>query len=305
MSILVVGSVAIDTVETPFGVAESVLGGSAVYFALAASLFCPVRLVSVVGDDFPESYCEVLRRRSIGLEGLTVTRGKTFRWDGAYDGQMDAARTRRVQLNVFGDFHPDVPECCKDSRFVFLANCSPRTQFHVRSQLPAAGFVLADTMNLWIETERGALLELLGSVDGLVLNDAEARQLSGCSNLMKAAAWIRERGPAYCIIKKAEHGTMLMGPEGVFALPGYPTEDVRDPTGAGDSFAGGLLGYAATCEEVTDEALRIALAYGTVVASFTIEDFGTARLTQIGRADVERRFDEFVRRTHLSGRLRP
>jgi len=302
MSILVVGSVAIDTVETPFGAVESVLGGSAVYFALAASLFCPVRLVSVVGEDFPESYCEMLRRHSIGLEGLSVTAGKTFRWEGLYDGAMNEARTRRVQLNVFGDFHPDVPECCRDCRFVFLANCSPHAQLDVRSQLPRADFVLADTMNLWIRTERQALLELLAKVDGLILNDAEARQLSGCDNLLKAAAWIRQRGPAYCIIKKAEHGAILVGPGGVFALPGYPTEEVRDPTGAGDSFAGGLMGYAATCDRVTDEALRVALAYGTVLASFTIEDFGTARLSQIGRADVERRLEEFVRRTHLSGK---
>ncbi len=299
MSVLVVGSVALDTVETPFGVADSILGGSAVYFSLAASFFSPVRLVSAVGEDFPEDYREVLRHRSIGLEGLAVRPGKTFRWDGSYEGRMNEAETRQVQQNVLGDFRPVVPEGCKDSRFVFLANCSPHTQLHVRAQVPEAQFVLADTMNVWIETERTALLELLQNVHGLILNDAEARQLSGCDNLLVAARWVCERGPTYCIIKKAEHGAMLMGPAGVFVLPGYPTDSVRDPTGAGDSFAGGLLGHVAASERLSDATLRTALAYGTVVASFTIEDFGTTRLNEIEREDIEKRLEEFINKTHL------
>jgi len=302
MSVLVVGSVAIDTVQTPFGLAESVLGGSAVYFSLAASLFAPVRLVGVVGEDFPEDYRELLRARAIGLEGLTVAPGKTFRWNGVYEGRMNRAETRSVQLNVLDGFRPVVPPPYRDSRLAFLANSSPRTQLHVRSQLPDAEFVVADTMDLWIETERAALLELLASVDALVLNDGEARQLSGRDNLLQAAAWICERGPRYCIIKKAEHGALLLGPQGAFVLPGYPTDGVRDPTGAGDSFAGGFMGYAAATKDFSDDALRTAMAYGTVVASFTIEDFGTARLGAIRREDIERRLDEFIRRTHLSRR---
>ena len=300
MPVLVVGSVAIDTIETPFGSAKSVLGGSAVYFSLAASLFSPVRLVGVVGEDFPAEYRGLLEGRSIDLEGLTVAPGHTFRWDGVYRGQMNEAQTRDVQLNVFEDFRPVVPDAYKDSGFVFLANASPRTQLYVREQVPAARFVMADTMNLWIETERPALLELLRSVDALILNDAEARQLSGEDNLLRAARWICERGPGRCVVKKAEHGSMLVGPEGVFVLPGFPAENVVDPTGAGDAFAGGMMGYAATGGEPDYDTFRRALAYGTVVASFVIEEFGTERLRSISQQDVEQRMEEFIRATHLT-----
>lgn len=302
MSVLVVGSIALDTLETPFGVAESVLGGSAVYFSLAASFFTPVRLVSVVGNDFPEEYTELLRNRSVGLEGLEVTDGKTFRWDGEYQGAMNEAQTREVQLNVFEDFLPTVPDNYRDSRFVFLANSSPHTQMHVREQLPDADFVLADTMNLWIETEKPALLELFETLDGVILNDDEARELTGCHNLLRAGRWILNHGPNYCFIKKAEHGAMLLGPNGVFVLPGYPTDEVRDPTGAGDSFAGGLVGSAADRVDVEDNVLRSGLAYGTVVASYTIEDFGTSRLDAITREDLEQRLEKYIRMTHLENR---
>jgi len=298
-SVLVVGSVALDTVQTPFGTARDILGGSAVYFSLAASLFAPVRLVGVVGEDFPEEHLQFLRSRGIGLEGLTVAPGRTFRWDGLYEGRMDQARTRQVELNVLDGFRPVIPEAYRDSGFVFLANSSPQTQSHVRRQVLRPRFVLADTMDLWIETERAALLELLGQVDGLVLNDAEARRLSGRENLLGAARWICERGPRYCIIKKAEHGALMLGPRGAFVLPGYPTEQVRDPTGAGDSFAGALMGCAAERGGPLDETLRWALAYGTVVASFTIEDFGVRRLAGLGRKDVEGRLSGFLQATHL------
>lgn len=300
MSVLVVGSVAIDTIETPFGKAGSVLGGSAVYFSLAASLFSPVRLVGVVGEDFPQRYREVMESRAIDLEGLVVASGQTFRWDGAYRGQMNEAETREVQLNVFEDFRPVVPEVYKDSEFVFLANASPQTQLWVRRQVPRARFVMADTMNLWIEMEKPALLELLRNVDGLILNDGEARQLSGQDNLLSAAKWVCEQGPTRCVIKKAEHGALLMGPEGVFVLPGFPTEAVTDPTGAGDSFAGGLLGCVAAGGEPDHESFRRALVYGTVVASFAIEEFGTERLRSLSRQDVEERLREFIRATHLT-----
>jgi sugar/nucleoside kinase (ribokinase family) len=300
MSVLVVGSVAVDTIETPFGKVESVLGGSAVYFSLAASFFSRVRLVGVVGEDFPPEHRQLLEGRSIDLDGLTVAHGRTFRWEGVYRGQMNEAETRQVQLNVFEDFRPVVPDAYKGSEFVFLANASPHTQLYVRRQVPAARFVMADTMNLWIEMERPALIELLRNVDALILNDAEARQLSGDDNLLRAARWVCEQGPGCCVIKKAEHGALLMGPEGVFVLPGFPTENVIDPTGAGDSFAGGLMGYAAASGDPTPKVLRKALAYGTVMASFAIEDFATVRLRGISRRHIEQRLKEFIRATHLT-----
>lgn len=301
MSVLVVGSVALDTIETPFGAAKSVLGGSAVYFSFAASLFTQVRLVGVVGEDFPPEYREALRSRPIDLEGLAIAPGRSFCWHGVYQEQMNAAETREVQFNVLEGFRPVIPDAYRDSEFVFLANDSPHTQLCVREQVPAARFVMADTMNVWIETEREALLELLRNVDALILNDAEARRLSGEGNLLRAARWVCERGPSRCIIKKAEHGALLRGPEGVFVLPGFPTETVRDPTGAGDSFAGGLMGYAAASGELTREAFCKALAYGTVVASFVIEDFGTERLRGLSRQDIEQRLGEFIHATHLPG----
>jgi len=300
MSVLVVGSVAVDTIETPFGKVESVLGGSAVYFSLAASLFSRVRLVGVVGEDFPPEYRQLLEGRPIDLDGLTVAHGRTFRWEGVYRGQMNEAETRQVQLNVFEDFRPVVPDAYKDSEFVFLANASPHTQLYVRRQVPAARFVMADTMNLWIKMERPALIELLRNVDALILNDAEARQLSGDDNLLRAARWVCEQGPGCCVIKKAEHGALLMGPEGVFVLPGFPTENVIDPTGAGDSFAGGLMGYAAASGDPTPKVLRKALAYGTVMAAFAIEDFATVGLCGISRRHIEQRLKEFIRATHLT-----
>ncbi len=300
MSVLVAGSIALDTLETPFGAAESVLGGSASYFSLAASVFAPVRLVSVVGQDFPEEYTNLLRRNSVCLDGLEVTDGKTFRWDGRYEGSMNEAETRDVELNVFENFLPTVPDDYRDSQFVFLANSSPKTQIHVRQQVPDAEFVLADTMNLWIDTEKPQLLELLEQLDGLILNDDEAHQLTGCHNLIRAGQWILDHGPEYCFIKKAEHGAMLLGPNGIFALPGFPTDEVKDPTGAGDSFAGGLVGSIAAQGEVNDPALRNALAYGTVVASYTIEDFGTARIREIDHDSINERFNDYVRMTHLN-----
>ncbi|MBS3762731.1 MAG: PfkB family carbohydrate kinase [Candidatus Brocadiia bacterium] len=298
-SLLVVGSVALDTLETPFGIAESVLGGSAVYFSLASRLFAPVGLVSVVGEDFPREHRTLLEKQGIGLDGLVVKPGETFRWNGAYEGAMNQAETREVQLNVFGDFRPDVPAQYRDTEFVFLANSSPHTQTHVCRQFPEAEFILADTMNLWIETEREALLELFGLIDGLILNDEEARQLTEKHNLIAAGRWVLDQGPAFCIIKKAEHGAMLIGRDDLFVLPGFPTMEVRDPTGAGDSFAGGFMGYAAHRQDFTYRVLRAALAYGTIVASFTIEDFGTQRLCEIGAEDLQERYKNYLRMCHL------
>ncbi len=299
MSLLVVGSTALDSLKTPHGSVNSILGGSSVYFSLAASFFSPVRLVSVVGEDFPEKYRNLLKEKSIDIEGLIEKPGKTFRWDGRYKGAMNEAETLDVQLNVFGDFLPDVPDSYKDSSFVFLANSSPHTQLHVRSQMPQDAFVLADTMNLWIETEKGALLELFQNVDGVVLNDDEVRQVSGEHNLLRAGRWVCGHGPRCCVIKKAEHGAMFLDRGTEFVLPGYPTDTVYDPTGAGDSFAGGFLGKLAECGRVDKESLSLALAYGSVVASFTIESFGTDRLCEIDREDIEQRLEKYKTSTQL------
>ncbi len=301
MSLLVVGSTALDSLSTPHGNVESILGGSSVYFSLAASFFSPVRMVSVVGEDFPEKYRKLLEDKSVDTRGMVEKPGKTFRWDGRYEGAMNEAETLDVQLNVFGDFMPEVPDSFLDSPFVFLANSCPHTQLHVRRQVSQDAFVLADTMNLWIETEKETLLELFRSVDGVVLNDDEARQVSGEENLLRAGRWVCGHGPRCCVIKKAEHGAILIDNGAEFALPGYPTDSVYDPTGAGDSFAGGFLGKIAEDETVDENSLRLALAYGTVVASFTIESFGTGRLCEIGREDVEKRLNKYKACTQLPG----
>lgn len=299
MSLLVVGSIAIDSVETPCGTADEVLGGSAVYFSYAASVFGDVRLVGAVGKDFPEEFHQALAERPVDLEGLEVLDGETFRWEGRYEGNMAQAETRDVKLNVFEDFQPDVPANFRDSEFVFLANGSPYTQMHVLDQMQSPRFALADTMNLWIENERDGLLQLMDRIDALILNDAEARQLSDEPNLLLAAQWICQEGPEYCIIKKGEHGSLLRGPEGVFVLPAFPSEDLTDPTGAGDSFAGGLMGYLASKGDVNMENLKQGLARGTVLSSFTLEDFSTGRLESVTSAEVDERMQDFLRCTQL------
>ena len=301
MSVLVTGSVALDTIETPYGRVESVLGGSAVYFALAASYFSPVRLIGVVGEDFPQEHVELLRSRGVDTSGLHVVEGKTFRWQGRYAGQMADAETVLVQFNVLDGCEPEVPPAFMDSPFVFLANASPVTQMAVLARVTRPEFVLADTMNIWIETQREPLLELLGRVDGLILNASEARTLAGDASLVGAAEWLCERGPRYCIIKKGEHGSLMRAPTGVFALPAFPARHVKDPTGAGDAFAGGLMGYLAAQGQLTDNALKMGLAYGTVTASFAIADFGPSRLQAAAREDIEERLRALVGCTQLGG----
>lgn len=299
MSLLVVGSVAIDSVETPCGTADEVMGGSAVYFSYAASVFGKVRLVGAVGQDFPEEFYQALHERPIDLEGLDVLDGETFRWEGRYRGDMAQAETRDVKLNVFEDFQPEVPESFRDSAFVFLANGSPYTQMHVLDQIDSPQFALADTMNLWIENERDGLLQLMERVDALILNDAEARQLSEDANLLRAARWICKRGPEYCIVKKGEHGSLLRGPDDIFVLPAFPSENLTDPTGAGDSFAGGFMGYLASQRDVNMNNLKQGLAHGTVTASFTLEDFSTERIGNVTSDEFEQRMDRFLRCTQL------
>ena len=242
MALLVVGSVAFDCVETPHGKVNNAMGGSASYFAYAASFFTPVRLVGVVGKDFPEKYKRVLRKHNIDMTGLQVADGKTFRWIGVYDKTMNERTTRSVELNVFKDFDAKIPEGCRDTEYVFLANGSPVMQKRVVDQMKSMKFAVADTMNHWIRDERRELLELLRHVDGIVVNDEEARLLTGLTNLVAAGRAIRKMGPRIVIVKKGEHGALMLGDGFFFAAPAYPLETVKDPTGAGDSFGGGMMG---------------------------------------------------------------
>jgi len=293
MALLAVGSIALDSVETPHGSVEDVLGGSATYFSYAASFFTPVRLVGVVGEDFPPEHRELLAARKIDLAGLETVPGQTFRWRGSYEGAMNAANTLEVRLNVFGAFQPKIPEAFRDSKFVFLGNASPRLQKLVLEQLDAPVLAVNDTMNFYIENERDGLVELLGRVDGLVINDAEAVQLTGSHNLVAAGRQILGYGPKFVVIKKGEHGAMLMDRHTVFCLPAYPLERVVDPTGAGDSFAGGMMGYLAQQGKTDSDTLRRALAYGTVVASFNVQGFSLTSFQCIEREDIDERFAEF------------
>ena len=296
MPLLVVGSVALDSVETPFQRRDNILGGSAVYFSYAASFFTPVRLVGVVGDDWPPAHTEMLQSRNIDTAGLQVIAGaKTFRWRGRYLENMNDRETLDVQLNVMHDFAPVLPEAFRRCRYLFLANGCPSVQMKVLDQMPGAELVMADTMDLWIHNDRQRLLELLRRVDGLVLNDSEAKLLTGDENLVRAGHRVREMGPRFVVIKKGEHGAMFFSKHETYVLPAYPTTQVVDPTGAGDSFAGGMMGYLAEQGSFDPKTLKEAMAYGILVASFTVEDFSLDRLQQINREDLRRRMDEYQR----------
>ncbi|MBC7252924.1 MAG: sugar kinase [Actinobacteria bacterium] len=294
MSILVVGSVALDSVRTPFGEVEEALGGSATFFSVAASFFNRVRMVAVVGEDFPPEYLGFLRSRGVDLQGLQVVPGRTFRWRGYYDYDLNDAHTLETQLNVFEDFRPAIPEEYRDSEFVFLANIDPVLQSMVLDQVRSPRLVLCDTMNYWIENKREELLETVSRVDYLLLNDAEARQLAGEPNLIAAGRKLLEMGPSRVIIKKGEHGVIMLGEGTFFSLPAYPLESVFDPTGAGDSFGGGFLGFLSREPEMTEESIRRAVVYGSVAASFAVEDFSCRRLSALTREDIEARYREFM-----------
>ena len=294
MTLLVVGSTAFDTIETPFGSAEKCLGGSSTYFGLAARLFTPVRLVSVVGEDFPPEHRQLLADRGIDLEGLEVKPGKTFAWHGRYSADMNNRDTIDVQLNTFGDFQPKVPESYRESPFVFLANGSPSTQMSVVEQMTNPRFVVADTMDLWIDNEREGLLKLLKRIDGVIVNDSEVKSLTGASNLIAAGKAALALGPKLVIVKKGEHGCFVFSNYSHYALPAYPTEKVVDPTGAGDSFAGGFMGYLANCDTISLANMQRAVAYGTVTASLNVEGFGVNCLANTDRAMVERRYSELM-----------
>jgi sugar/nucleoside kinase (ribokinase family) len=298
MSLLVVGTIAFDSIETPHGRVEDEIGGSATFFALAASRFAEVRLCGVVGEDFPVSRLQKLfEGRKVDLAGVESAKGgRTFRWSGRYEGEMNSAQTLETQLNVLATFRPRLPGAYPSSPFVFLANTAPAVQLEVIRQVRADGrrpFVVCDTMNFWIETQRDALGEVLRNVDGLILNDGEARMLTGERNLIKAGSKVLDLGPKVVVVKKGEHGAFLFSTYLFHALPAYPVAEVVDPTGAGDSFAGGVMGYLARTGRVSVGTLKRGLVYGTVAASFTVGDFGTRALAAATREDMELRVQEF------------
>ena len=294
MSLLVTGSIGIDTVETPFGKRDDVLGGSAIYFSYAASFFTPVRLVGVVGDDAPKDAFDVFHGRDVDTSGLEVRAGsKTFRWHGSFVKDMNEAVTVEVDLNVLAERAPAIPPRFLASKYVFLANTHPALQQQMLASLSSPKLVVADTMNLWIQTERVELLKLLKRIDGLVLNDGEARLLTEKKNLIDAGRAVLAMGPKFVVIKKGEHGSLLFTADEVFTLPAYPADQVVDPTGAGDSFAGGMMGYLSTQGTFSPPTIKRALAFGTVVATYTISDFSLAGLQGTNREAIDRRFAAF------------
>jgi sugar/nucleoside kinase (ribokinase family) len=297
MSVLIVGSTALDSIKTPKAENPRLLGGSASHAAVAASFFAPVKLVGVVGEDFPKKYIKLYRRHEIDLEGLQILPGKTFHWSGEYEVNMNNRRTLATELGVFETFNPILPDAYQNSQFVLLANIAPALQSHVLNQMRRPKFVVADTMDLWLNIALPDLLKLVRRVDGFVLNDSEARQLTKEDNLMAALKKIHKLGPKYVIIKKGEHGAILSTKRGLFVSPAYPLHRVVDPTGAGDSFVGGMMGYLSTARGPVDDNLRRAMIYGSVVASFCCEGFGLNFTTKITRKAIEARFRELERLT--------
>ncbi|MFB6350406.1 MAG: PfkB family carbohydrate kinase [Bradymonadaceae bacterium] len=293
--VLVVGSVAFDSVETPFGEVDDALGGSALYFSNSASFFTGVDLVAVVGQDFPDEPIDRLRDRGVDTDGLLRTDGETFRWEGRYGYDLNEPDTLDTQLNVFGDFHPDLPEDYRDDDYVFLANIDPDLQLEVLDQVRDPEFVALDTMNMWIDTKRDALEEVLGHVDLLTINEVEARQLADEANIVQAAKKIRQMGPSMLAIKRGEYGSLLFTPDTIFFAPAYPLEEVYDPTGAGDTFAGGALGYLAARDDVSEDRLRQATIVGGVMASFCVEEFSLGGLEELDEEAIWQRFEQVER----------
>ena len=289
MSVLIVGSTALDSIKTPKAENPRLLGGSASHAAVAASFFSPVKMIGVVGDDFPKRYLQLYRRHGIDLAGLQVRPGKTFHWSGEYEENMNRRRTLKTELGVFETFTPTLPAAHKQTPFVLLANIAPSLQHHVLDQMERPKFVAADTMDLWLNIALNDLLRLLKRIDALILNDGEAAQLTNETNVIAALPKLHKLGPRYVIVKKGEHGSILSSARGVFIAPAYPLRKVMDPTGAGDSFAGGMMGYLANAKGTAEDNLRRAMIYGSVVASFCCEGFGLNRTTRLKRADIERR----------------
>lgn len=296
MSIVVVGSVGIDTIETPFGREEDVLGGSACYFSLAARNFTDVHMVSAVGDDFPPDYSEMLRSKGVDTEGIAISAGETFRWEGRYDYDMKDPETVSVTLGVLGSFDPVVPEKSREADYLFLANTDPEIQMKVLEQVSSPRVVACDTMNFWIENKLQELKKLLGRVNILIINDSEARQLSEEPLVARAARKIMDMGPEFLIVKRGEYGALLFSREDLFFAPSYMLEQVLDPTGAGDTFAGGFMGYVASQDKDLDFAsFKKGVAYGSVLASFTVEDFSVRRLGSLQKQEIEERYGQFLK----------
>ncbi|WP_129126068.1 PfkB family carbohydrate kinase [Geomonas oryzae] len=301
MSILVVGSVALDSVETPFGVRDRVLGGSATYFATSASFFTDVNLVAVVGEDFPEEHTRFLSSRNIDLTGLSRVPGETFHWKGRYGYDLNEAQTLETHLNVFESFKPVIPASWADAQYLILANIDPELQMEVLNQVKSPRVVACDTMNFWISSKPEALKKVISRVDFLIINEGEARQLSGEANLVKAARAIIGLGVKNLIVKRGEYGVLMFNGNSVFAAPAFPLEEVFDPTGAGDTFAGGFMGYLANTGNLSDEGIRQAIIFGSVMASFNVEDFSLERLKTLSYPEIEARYRSFKNMTHFQG----
>ena len=299
VNVVVVGSIGIDTIETPTDRREEILGGSASYASVAGSYAATMGIVGIAGTDFPTAFTDLYARFEINQDGLQVAEGKTFRWSGVYEENMNNRRTLRTDLNVFADFTPDLPDHYRRAPYVLLGNISPALQLHVLDQISDPRFVMADTMDLWIDTARDDLIEVIRRVDMLTLNDSEARHLTGNQSLPAAAGDLLSYGPSQVLIKKGEHGSMLFSGDRRFVMPAYPIDDVADPTGAGDSFAGGFIGALAAADDLSDASMRRALVFGNVIASFGVEDFGLDRFAQLHLEDIEERVSEFRRITHL------
>lgn len=296
MSVTVVGSVALDTVETPWGSSREGLGGAATFFSLAASHFTPVNLVGIVGEDFPQEYFDMLSRRNINLDGLERVSGKTFRWTGRYHEDVNLRDTLDTQLNVFEQFHPKLPDAVRQVPYLFLGNIHPALQLEVLEQT-SHQFAALDTMNLWIHTTPEELAEVMRRVDCIIINDSEAKELTGHANVVHAAEKLLTIGPTIVVVKKGEHGCLLFSHDAIFALPAMPLKDVVDPTGAGDSFAGGFMGHIARAESADLDVLRQAVVYGCVVASYACEAFGPVKVAQLTSEDIEGRYATFQRLT--------
>ncbi len=297
MSVLIVGSTALDSIKTPTAENPRLLGGSASHAAVAASFFAPVKLVGVVGKDFPKKYVALYKKHRIDLSGLQIQEGKTFHWSGEYEVNMNNRRTLLTELGVFEKFTPHLPTEHKKSPFVLLANIAPALQHHVLDQMAKPKFVVADTMDLWLDIALDDLIRLIKRVDGFVLNDSEAHQLTKEDNVFAALKKLHKMGPKYVIIKKGSHGSILSGPKGAFICPAYPLPKVVDPTGAGDSFVGGMMGYLSTAKGGVDANIRRAMIYGSVVASYCCEGFGLNRTTRVKRADIDKRVSDLERLT--------
>jgi sugar/nucleoside kinase (ribokinase family) len=299
-TVLAVGSIAFDSIRTPSGKAEKILGGSANYFSISASFFTSLNLVGIVGQDFPQDHFDVLRSRNIDLEGLEVAAGETFHWVGEYDGNLNEAKTLSTRLNVFEHFNPKLPKSYLDSRYIFLANIDPDLQRSVHAQVSKPVLVAADSMNFWITGKKSSLVKTLELVDLLTINEGEAYLLSECSNIIDAAKVIRKMGPKALVVKRGEYGALLFTDSGIFSAPALPLATVKDPTGAGDTFAGGLIGYIAHEDAGADlfkddHVLRRAVVFGSVLASFTVEDFGFTNLLRTTPAQIKARYEQFVR----------